>query len=161
MTPYICWIAVLSIAVGALRGLHQAQAMCKPTDKIHRQNVFTGMPDDIFIELYSAYKQFDLGTRGHRWYRWYHTIDAGSFATFAVVVWLLSHAGSWEPFGLALAVMWLAYEPVYQYGRYGTLMNTAYKEHVVFFDLIDFHASKWKMTAVRLALVAIMVWMVI
>jgi len=168
MTTYICWIIVLSIITNALRGLHQSQVMCKPTDKQHRQIVWD-RHDEIdnynFGADYSQYvmsgvdfiRQFNLGARGHIWYRWYHAIDAGSFMAFAGLVWMLSHAGSWAPFGLALTVMWVAYEPMYQYGRYKTIFDTAYKEHVCFFDLIDFHASKWTMTAVRMALVAIMV----
>jgi len=153
MTTYICWIIVLSIIANALRGLHQAQAMCKPTDKMHRKVDWIGM--NVYVS--DVVRQFDLGARGHVWYRWYHAIDAGSFVAFAGLVWLLSHAGSWEPFGLALAIMWLAYEFAYQYGRYGTFMDTKYPENVNFFDVIQFHASKWTMTAIRLTLVAAMI----
>ena len=163
MTEYICWIIVLSIIANALRGLHQAQAMCKPTDRMSRKTIgiFGLMSHDEMIPFDYACDKIidftDIGTRGHVWYRFYHAIDAGSFVAFAGLVWMLSHAGSWEPFGLALAVMWLSYEFAYSYGRYGTFIDTKYPENVNFFDVISFHASKWTMTAIRLALVAIMV----
>ena len=162
MTTYVCWIIVLSIIANALRGIHQAQAMCKPTDRQHKVWwIITAMGNYEYANLWDKVMQFDLGARGHVWYRWYHAIDAGSFAAFAGLVWLLVHAHSWEPFGLAIAFMWLAYEPTYQYGRYRTVFDTAYKEHVCFFDLIDFHASKWTMTAIRVTLVAAMITLTI
>ena len=191
MTTYICWVIVLSIIANALRGVHQSQVMCKPTDPQHRQIVWDRHDEidsyNYVMSWVDFIRQFDLGPRGHVWYRWYHAIDAGSFVAFAGLVCLLIGGFAYECIvevlaykvvptwfifqavaeelilhyvwlsGLSLAFMWLAYEPTYQYGRYKTVFDTAYKEHVNFFDVISFRASKWTMTAIRLTLVAAMI----
>ncbi len=128
-------------------------------------------------------RQFDLGVRGHVWTQYYHAIRVGMCGGLLIIGGILVGGFAYECintvisyhvpptmfmfkmtakellpqylwyFALVLAVGWLVAEPAYQYGRYKTFLDTNYQEHVNFFDVVDFHAPKLVMTAIRIALV--------
>ena len=120
----------------------------QPSGTIHIGNYFGAMKQ--FVEMQNDYDSYVFIAD-------YHAITTGMRAGILMLGFMLAHAHSWEPFALVLSLGWLAYEPAYQYARYGTFMDRNYPEHVNFLDVIDFHANKRIMTAVRVILVAIVI----
>ena len=154
MIIFLFILAVLALWAGCLTGVHESMVHVKPIDKMHQQDWYAG---DSSFDWLNLVRQFDLGVRGHVWTKYYHAITTGMRAGILMLGFMLAHAHSWEPFALVLSLGWLAYEPAYQYARYGTFMDRNYPEHVNFLDVIDFHANKRIMTAVRVILVAIVI----
>ncbi len=176
-------IVFIAILTGILVGTHEGMVHVKPIDRQHRQD-WMNTP----AQLWDRLNQFDLGVRGHVWTDYYHAITTGMRAGILILgayllggfayecidtvisyhvppTWFMFQMTAEELLpqylwylALVLSLGWLVYEPSYEYARYGTLMDRRYKEHCNFADVIDFHADKRIMTAIRLVLVAVVIW---
>ena len=155
------YLMILAAVTFTLRGLHQGQVMVKVEDPMHRDLhdwFYFDVPTQAWQDgVYKLMEQFNLGPRGHRWFSHYHLIDGTKDALLIVIGLMLAHTTSWETVALCAAVAWLVFEPSYTYGRYGKLITDT-PENVLGLGI---HVNAKVMTAVRIGIIAGLIWRVL